>query len=161
MWGAGAPKRRRRFCAAMPRSAVAPNRGAAHAKSRPGSRPALTRDSQHLGSRHPLRGQQPGQQQCRLALGHTILRARLGQKPHQVAQGPARLRPHQLPVRAGQSGPPRAAHRRLVVNADGARRHPKPVPTTLTPSISDLKSQPQAKRQIISRAQHDAQSSIR
>ena len=37
-----------------------------------------------------------------------------------AAQGPTRLGPHLLPLRPGQPGAPRAAHRRLLAYADGA-----------------------------------------
>ena len=46
-----------------------------------------------------------------------------GREPDKAAQKPTRLRPHQLPVRPGQPGAPGAAHRRLLADADGARRH--------------------------------------
>ena len=50
---------------------------------------------------------------------------RTGREPDQAAQGPARLRPHQLPIRTRQPGPPRAAHCRLLAHAGDARRHPQ------------------------------------
>ena len=77
------------------------------------------------GAGHPLRGDQPGKRRRRMALRHAILRARTGRESDQTAQEPACLRPHQLPLGARQSGAPRAAHRRLLADADGARRHPQ------------------------------------
>jgi hypothetical protein len=50
---------------------------------------------------HPLRGHQPGERQRRMALRHSLLRARTGRKSDQAAQVPACLRPHQLPFTAG------------------------------------------------------------
>lgn len=48
-------------------------------------------------------------------------------KLHKAVRGSAsnRLRPHQLPFAAGQPGPPRPAHRRLLAAADPARPHPQ------------------------------------
>jgi hypothetical protein len=46
--------------------------------------------------------------------------ARAGREPDQTAQEPACLRPHQLPFRSRQSGASRAAHRRLLADADRA-----------------------------------------
>ena len=46
--------------------------------------------------------------------------ARTGGKSDQAPQNPTRFRPHQLPFAAGQSGPPGAAHRRLLAAADRA-----------------------------------------
>ena len=61
--------------------------------------PGLGQDrGQHHGARHPLRGDQPAPRQRRVALRHALLRARSGREPDQAAQGPARLRPHQLPI---------------------------------------------------------------
>ena len=60
-----------------------------------------------------------------MALRQLVLRSRTGGKFDQAAQEPARLRSHQLPVRTRQPGSPRAAHRRLLADADGARHHPQ------------------------------------
>ena len=49
-----------------------------------------------------------------------LLRARAGREPDQTAQEPACLRPHQLPFGSRQSGASRAAHRRLLADADRA-----------------------------------------
>ena len=84
-----------------------------------------THRGHHAGSRHPLRGHQPHARQRRVALRQSLLRARSGREPDQAAQEPACLRPHQLPLAARQSGAARAAHRRLLADADGARRHPQ------------------------------------
>jgi hypothetical protein len=46
-----------------------------------------------------------------------------GRKSHQAAQDPTRIRPHVLPFGYRQSGPARSAHRRLLADADRARRH--------------------------------------
>src|ERR1019366_5653937 len=56
-------------------------------------------------------------------LRQPVLRARPSRKSDQAAQDAARLRSHQLPFGARQPGPPRAPHRRLLADADRARRH--------------------------------------
>ena len=50
-------------------------------------------------SRHPLRRHQHRDRHGRMALCRPLLRPRPGREPDQAAQGPARLRPHQLPRR--------------------------------------------------------------
>src|ERR1700722_1210436 len=53
----------------------------------------------------------------------SLLRPRSGGEPDQAAQDPTRLRPHQLPLAAGQSDAAVAAHRRLLAGSHHARRH--------------------------------------
>src|SRR6202020_1884696 len=53
----------------------------------------------------------------------SLLRPRSGGEPDQAAQDPTRLRPHQLPLAAGQSDAAVAAHRRLQAGSHHARRH--------------------------------------
>jgi hypothetical protein len=65
-------------------------------------------------ARHPLRRHQPEHRLGRVDLRQSLLRPRTGREPDQVAQVPARLRPHQLSLGARQSGPPRPPHRRLL-----------------------------------------------
>ena len=60
---------------------------------------------------------------ARVALRHALLRARPGRKPDQAAQEPTCLRSDQLSLGTRQSGASRAAYRRLLADADGARRH--------------------------------------
>jgi len=73
---------------------------------------------------YPLRGDQHRAWQRRMALRHAVLRAWPSGKPHKVAQEPTGFRPNQLPLTAGQPGPAAAAHRRLLADADPARRDP-------------------------------------
>jgi hypothetical protein len=63
---------------------------------------------------------------ARVALRNSLLRARAGGKSHQGAQGSACLRSYVLPLGAGQPGPPRSAHRRLLVEAQRMTRERKP-----------------------------------
>ena len=59
----------------------------------------------------------------RVDLRQPVLRAAFRLRSDQAAQDAARLRSHQLPFGARQSSPPRSPHRRLLVDADRARRH--------------------------------------
>ena len=60
-----------------------------------------------------------------VALRHALLRARSGRESDQAAQEPTCLRSDQLSLGTRQSGASRAAYRRLLADADGARRHPQ------------------------------------
>ena len=75
-------------------------------------------------SRHPSRAARPDAY-GRMALCRPLLRPRPGREPDQAAQGPARLRPHQLPGRHRQPDAARPSHRRLLAGPRGARRHPQ------------------------------------
>ena len=76
-------------------------------------------------SRHPLRRHQHRERHGRMALCRPLLRTRPGREPDQAAQGPARLRPHQLPGRDRQPDAARPSHRRLLAGPCRARRHPQ------------------------------------
>ena len=82
-------------------------------------------EATRTGAGHPLRGHQPARRQRRVALRHVVLRTRTGREPDQAAQEPACLRPHQLPLPTRQSDAAGAAHRRLLADARGPRRHPQ------------------------------------
>jgi len=77
-----------------------------------------------MGLDSPLRGHQPAPWQCRVGLRHAVLRPRPGREPDKDAQGPARLRPHILPLAAGKPDAPHPAHRCLLAAAERARCYP-------------------------------------
>ena len=58
-----------------------------------------------------------------MALCRSLLRPRPSREPDQAAQGPTRLRPHQLPGCHRQPDAARPAHRRLLAGPRRARRH--------------------------------------
>ncbi len=77
------------------------------------------------GPRYPLRRHQRRAGLARVDLRQPLLRPRAGREPDQAAQVPAPVRPHLVPIRAGQPGPPRAAHRRVLADAGREGRHPE------------------------------------
>ena len=79
------------------------------------------------GPRHPLR-RHLAQGHGKASLRDRLLRPRPGGELHQVAQGPARLRPHLVPRSQGQPVPADPAHRRLLAHAHRAQCDRKALP---------------------------------
>ena len=68
--------------------------------------------------RHPLRGHQPAPRFGGMALCGHLLRPRPSGEPDQTPQGPACLRPHQLPRTTREPSAPGFAHRCLLAAAE-------------------------------------------
>jgi hypothetical protein len=74
----------------------------------------------HQGPRHPLRRDQHRDRVGRAYLRDALLRPRASREPHQIAQGPAGLRSHQLPQPARQPNAAHPTHRRVLADAHPA-----------------------------------------